>query len=267
MAFMMLPLLPFVERRLIARSLWAIITIAFSRGGSLWKLLKFFWLSSEMRVAFGDCTFDTETRELFRGDAPVHLSPKAFRLLELLLESRPRALSKEELQQELWPKTFVSEANLASLAAEARRAIGDRARGSKLLRTVYGFGYAFSGEAREERPAAGDARQSRFSLVRDEREVALPPGDTVLGRDRPAAGRIADGTVSRRHARITVAARDSTITDLGSKNGTFVNGKRVGEKSDRLSDGDRIQLGSVFLQFRAASADKSTETVRDPRRK
>jgi DNA-binding winged helix-turn-helix (wHTH) protein len=219
-----------------------------------------------MRVVFGDCTFDSETRELLRGDEPVHLSPKAFRLLELLLENRPRALSKEELQQKLWPKTFVSEANLASLAAEARRAIGDRARGSKLLRTVYGFGYAFSGEAREERPAAG-ARQGRFSLVGDEHEVALPRGDTVLGRDRPSVGRIDDGTVSRQHARITVAVETVTIADLGSKNGTFVNGKRVGAKPVRLSDGDQIQLGSVFLAFRAASPEKSTETVRDHRRK
>src|SRR5512144_724807 len=99
-----------------------------------------------MRVSFGDCTFDSETRELLRGGKAVHLSPKAFRLLELLLEERPRALSKEQLQEKLWPRTFVSEANLAGLAAEARRAIGDSSKGSKLLRTVYGFGYAFSGE-------------------------------------------------------------------------------------------------------------------------
>jgi DNA-binding winged helix-turn-helix (wHTH) protein len=220
-----------------------------------------------MRVAFGECTFDSETRELFRDGRRVHLSPKAFRLLELLLEERPRALSKAELQEKIWPKTFVSEANLASLAAETRREIGDRARGSKLLRTVYGFGYAFSGETTEERPAASAARQGRFSLVSDEKEVALPPGDTVLGRERLAAGRIDDGTVSRQHARITVAAQTAAIADLGSKNGTFVNGKRVGARPVRLSDGDQIQLGSVFLAFRAASSEKSTETVRDHRRK
>ncbi|HEY6148762.1 MAG TPA: FHA domain-containing protein [Thermoanaerobaculia bacterium] len=221
-----------------------------------------------MRIAFSGCTFDSETRELFRAGRSVHLSPKAFRLLELLLEERPRALTKAELQEKIWPKTFVSEANLASLAAEARRAIGDSARGAKMLRTVYGFGYAFSGETREESPASGAARQGRFSLVRDEQEVVLGPGDTLLGRDhRLAAGRIDDGTVSRRHARITVAARAAEIADLGSKNGTFLNGKRVGAKPVRLSDGDEIQLGSVFLAFRAASAEKSTETVRDARRK
>jgi DNA-binding winged helix-turn-helix (wHTH) protein len=78
-----------------------------------------------VRVAFGDCTLDSETRELFRNERPAHLSPKAFRLLELLLEGRPRALSKAEIHQKIWPEAFVSEATLASLIAEIREAIGD----------------------------------------------------------------------------------------------------------------------------------------------
>jgi len=218
-----------------------------------------------MRVVFGDCTFDSDTRELLRGGAPVHVSPKAFRLLELLLENRPRALSKQELQEKLWPETFVSEANLASLAAEARAAIGDRARGSRLLRTVYGFGYAFSGEAREERPAASAARPGRFLIVRDEEEIALAPGDNVLGRDPSASVRIDDATVSRQHARIFVTSRDATIEDLGSKNGTFLDGKRVRARPVRLAAGQQIQVGSVFLTFRRPSSEKSTETLRGRR--
>jgi DNA-binding winged helix-turn-helix (wHTH) protein len=219
-----------------------------------------------MRVTFGDCTLDSETRQLLRGAAAVHLSPKAFRLLELLVENRPRALSKQELQESLWPKTFVSEANLSSLAAEARRAIGDTARGSRLLRTVYGFGYAFSGEIREERPAAGSARRSPFLLIRGDEEIALEPGDNVLGRDPAASLRIDDGTVSREHARIHVTGREATIEDLGSKNGTFLEGKRVGRRPLRLSDGNEIQIGSVFLTFRVLSSGKSTETLGGPRR-
>ncbi len=215
-----------------------------------------------MRVVFGDCTFDSDTRELLRGGAPVHVSPKAFRLLELLLENRPRALSKQELQEKLWPETFVSEANLASLAAEARAAIGDKARGSRLLRTVYGFGYAFSGEAREERPAASAARSGGFLIVWDEEEIALAPGDNVLGRDPSVSVRIDDATVSRQHARILVTSRDATIEDLGSKNGTFLDGKRVRARPVRLAAGQQIQVGSVFLTFRRPSSEKSTETLR-----
>ena len=68
-----------------------------------------------MRVRFGDCVLDSDTRQLsVRGEA-VHLSPRAFQFLELLLESRPRALSKSEIHERLWPGTFVSDGTLASL--------------------------------------------------------------------------------------------------------------------------------------------------------
>jgi DNA-binding winged helix-turn-helix (wHTH) protein len=61
-----------------------------------------------MRVRFGDCVLDTDTRELFRRDKPVHLPPKAFRVLELLVENRPRAVTKDEIHDKIWPGTYVS---------------------------------------------------------------------------------------------------------------------------------------------------------------
>ncbi len=104
-----------------------------------------------MRVRFDECAFDPDTREFFRSGKAAHLHPKAFQLLEILLENRPRALSKKELHERLWPESFVSEANLASLVAEIRRAIGEKGRSARTIRTVHGFGYAFSGDAIEER--------------------------------------------------------------------------------------------------------------------
>jgi len=50
-----------------------------------------------MRVRFGDCVFDASTRELRRAGQPVHLPPKAFQLLELLLSRRPRPVTKAEI--------------------------------------------------------------------------------------------------------------------------------------------------------------------------
>jgi DNA-binding winged helix-turn-helix (wHTH) protein len=211
-----------------------------------------------VRVRFDDCTFDPETRELFRGGKPVHLHPKAFRLLEILLECRPRALSKAELHEGLWPGSFVSEANLASLAAEIRRGIGEKGRGARTLRTVHGFGYAFSGEVRE---AGSTPAGDRFTLAWEQREVTLATGENIIGRDRNAAARIEDSTISRRHARIVVAGKSVMIEDLGSKNGTFVEGKRI-EKPRVLSDGERIQVGSIVLTFRSFSPEKSTDTRR-----
>ncbi len=99
-----------------------------------------------MTIEIGECRFDSLRREVRRGTERVHLSPKAFELLGLLLERRPRAVSKDELFTLLWPKTFVTEASLAGLVAEIRREIRDDARVPRYLRTVHGFGYAFSAD-------------------------------------------------------------------------------------------------------------------------
>jgi DNA-binding winged helix-turn-helix (wHTH) protein len=214
-----------------------------------------------MRVRFGDCIFDSDTRELSRAGKPVHLAPKAFRLLELLVENRPRALSKEELLQELWPKTYVSEGNLPGLAAEIRRAIGEGAE-STVLRTVYGYGYAFSATAEKEKAEPPPAH-GRYWLAWNEREISLANGENIIGRDPAANARIDDSTISRRHARLVIADKRASIEDLGSKNGTFLRGRRM-NKSVRLSDGDVITFGSVTLIFRAVLPGTTTATAREP---
>jgi DNA-binding winged helix-turn-helix (wHTH) protein/Flp pilus assembly protein TadD len=102
-----------------------------------------------MRLSFGDCTFDSASRTLQRVGEHVRISGKAFQLLELLLAARPNPIAKEELFARLWPDTFVSDANLASLIKEIRAAIGDDAKAPRYIRTVHRFGYAFSGDATE----------------------------------------------------------------------------------------------------------------------
>ena len=112
-----------------------------------------------MQVHFGEFTIDTQRRQLRQDDAARHLSPKAFELLLLLLENRPRALSKAELHERLWPSTFVSDATLTSLVAEVRAALGERAAHGRFVRTVHQFGYAFEGSATElatSRPPRAD---------------------------------------------------------------------------------------------------------------
>jgi TolB-like protein/Tfp pilus assembly protein PilF len=102
-----------------------------------------------MRLLFGDCTFDSVARTLMRSGETVRLSGKAFQLLEMLLAARPNPIDKSDLFAKLWPDTFVSEANLASLIKEIRAAIGDDARNPRFVRTVHRFGYAFSGPVTE----------------------------------------------------------------------------------------------------------------------
>ena len=96
-----------------------------------------------MRVAFGDFVFDSDTHELLCGGNRVTLSPKAFQLLEVLIENRPRALSKSVLLNRLWENTFVVEANLSNLVGEIRHALGEDSRTPRFVRTIPRFGYAF----------------------------------------------------------------------------------------------------------------------------
>src|SRR6185295_6208687 len=99
-----------------------------------------------MTLVFGECTFDRGRRELTRRGSAVHAGPQLLRLLELLIDARPRALTKGEIHKELWPDTFVSDGTLTSLVAELRDAIGDEARAPRLVRTIHGYGYLFCGD-------------------------------------------------------------------------------------------------------------------------
>jgi DNA-binding winged helix-turn-helix (wHTH) protein len=208
-----------------------------------------------MRIDLGPVILDTDRHQVFRGAEPVHLSTKAFQLLELLVEERPKALSKDEIQRALWPDTFVSDTSLTTLVNEIRKVLSESGREHRLIRTVHGFGYAFEGPAT---PAA----VSGCRLVWGDRDVPLDEGENILGRDPSARGSIPDASLSRRHARITVRGETATLEDLESKNGTWVGEERVtGPKV--LSDGDTVRLGLVRLVFRAPPGNLSTtKTVR-----
>ena len=207
--------------------------------------------------------FDRESRELSRAGRPVPISPKAFLLFDLLLARRPTAFSKAELHEAIWPDTFVVETNLANLVAELRVALGEKGRRDGFVRTVHGFGYAFSGEAVEEDPKDRHGGVSGVALITDERTFALASGENVLGRDPAAEVFLDDTAVSRRHARITVRGSQATLEDLGSKNGTFLDDGRV-DAPVPLGDEARVRIGTVALTFRMFSLPYSTQTAADP---
>lgn len=217
-----------------------------------------------MRLSFEACVLDLDTRELFRDGQVIPLSPKAFALLELLISKRPKALPKAELQEALWPNTFVSETNLANLVVELRAALGDDAHASRMVRTVPRFGYAFCGQARDETrepPGAGIAAATEYRLIWGQRQIALVPGENMIGRDPTAVVRINDESVSRRHARILVDQSGARLEDLGSKNGTFLRGRALSRPA-LLEDGDEFTLGEVVapLRFHTLGSVATTRT-------
>ena len=217
-----------------------------------------------MTLAFGDFSLDLESRQLLRAGKEVRLSPKALQLLELLVAERPRALAKAEIRDRLWPRTFVSESSLTGLVTTLRGALRDSARDPRYLRTVHGFGYAFCGVVIDEdapRRKAAARRGLQFRLTWEGGNVSLAEGENVLGRVPEAAAWIESASVSRRHARILVSEGKARLEDLGSKNGTFLNGRKI-TSAMALADADEIRLGLMPMTFRAVGGATSTKTAK-----
>ena len=214
-----------------------------------------------MTYRFDNFTLETRTRRLLRGEEEVHLSPKAFDLLTILVANRAQAMAKNDLQQTLWPSTFVQETNLAGLVAEIRHALEDDAEQPRFIRTMHRFGYWFIGQATEQGGRERTATEpGRYWVLWESRQIPLDPGDNVLGRAPDATVWVDAPGVSRHHARIRVEEGEALLEDLGSKNGTYLRGQPVTVPC-RLEDGDQIRLGSVVITFRIPPPAGSTETV------
>jgi DNA-binding winged helix-turn-helix (wHTH) protein len=209
-------------------------------------------------MRFGPFEFDPATHRLTQTGRSVHLTPKAFELLGLLIDAAPSVVSKNELHAQLWPRHAVSDATLVGLVKELRRALDDCDPACRMIRTVHRVGYAFDSPLELDplpAPASG-------LLVIGRRRARLVEGDNLIGRDPACEVWIDNATVSRRHARIVVVGQQVALEDLGSKNGT-----RIGEESlagpQALHDGDRIQFGEVDAVFRDTPSGQPTHTQAD----
>ena len=221
-----------------------------------------------MRTRFAEFTIDSGTRQLHDGGRDVHLSPKAFDLLCLLIEAAPKVVEKADLYSRIWPNTHVVDANLNILIGEIRRAIGDSPQDAKFIRTVHGVGYAFCATALDLPTARAAAEISLCWVVWEGRIWQLSEGDNILGRDPRSDIWLDAPGVSRRHAiiRIDSGNRRAILEDLGSTNGTFIRRASVDGQRE-LTDGDLVQVGTLELTVRLWGAyTAKTKRVR-PRTK
>ena len=210
-----------------------------------------------MNVRFGTFEFDTDRRQLLRDGEEVHLTPKAFDLLALLIQRAPAVVLKAEIHSHLWPGTFVSDATLAGLVKEVRRSLGDD-RAGMVIRTAHRVGFAFAGSIGPSLPEPAAPAVMCWLTVRT-RDIPLRDGVNVIGRDSGAAVWLDVPGVSRRHAQVIVEHGVAVLEDLGSKNGTLVADRPVRGRVT-LRNADRIQVATEVLVFQSSASGISTAT-------
>lgn len=215
-----------------------------------------------MKLRFAAFEFDAATRELRRDGRPVHLSPKAFDLLQVLLEQRPRLVSKDDLQDRLWPDSVVLEANLVNAVAEIRRALGDNPKAPAFVATVSRRGYRFAADAEPlDRTEPPSPAASRWWLVWRDLTLPLAQGTNIVGRHPQSDVWLNAASVSRVHAEIAIAGESAAVEDRQSTNGTFVNGQRISSRHP-LVDGMAVTFGSEPTVYRCWSDTAAPPTER-----
>jgi Tol biopolymer transport system component/DNA-binding winged helix-turn-helix (wHTH) protein len=157
---------------------------------------------------FGEFTVDTDQKVLLREDQPVHLTPKVFDTLLVLLENHRRIVEKEELMKRLWPDTFVEETNLTFNIQQLRKALGDRAQQPVYIETVARRGYRFIADLEEgpgltngqrQQGIETSALQAPTTEIELKGELAAPPAE-------PAARLAVARSISKKSGALAVAA-------------------------------------------------------------
>ena len=198
------------------------------------------------------CEIDCDRRRILRHGAEQRLPRKAFDLLLVLLDQRPKVVTKDVLIKRVWADAFVADANLAILIGDVRAALGDDAKEPRMIKTHHRVGYSFTADVTEVAAASHDRGQPAFILEATRRRILLFEGAVTLGRDGGCGIVINDPSISREHAVLTVTDGQLTVADRASKNGTRVDDQRIGDETP-VRPGQRIRFGSIEL------------IVRDPR--
>lgn len=122
---------------------------------------------------FGSCRLLVPSRELYRDGSLIAVEPKVFDLLVFLIANRDRAIDKNELQDEVWSGTVVTETSVTRCVMKARRAIRPVRGEVELITTVRGHGYRFTGEVKELSPDS--SRQGPARNLPDKPSLVVLP--------------------------------------------------------------------------------------------
>lgn len=208
----------------------------------------------------GDWLVEPSVNRLTRGDQTVQLELKAMEVLLCLVESAGEVVTKRQILDMVWQTEFVSDNTLQRRVAELRGAFGDDRKAPSYIETIHKLGYRLIAPVEGVALPVSGGEGATCWLICESSSIPLQPGETVIGRGTEADIVIRSPKVSRRHARIAVDANQAVIEDLGSTNGTSVNGSRL-DAPRALLHGDEIQIGRGARVYQFARSDTDAETV------
>ena len=218
---------------------------------------------------------EPQLNRVSNGEISVHLEPKVMDVLLCLADNQGRVVSRRDLVDTVWSTEFISASSLTHAIADRRKALADNARAPQIIETIPKRGYrliARTGAGAQQQgtisrldghpqPLAvivgNEARlgnpigfeESDHHLVLGDVEIPLTRPTIVFGRGQEADIQFRVPEVSRRHAMLRVGPGDAVIEDLGSKNGTDVNSRRL-DGAQQLVSGDTIGIGATTMVYR-----------------
>ncbi len=127
-----------------------------------------------MQYVFGDYEFDAEVFELRHGGSQISATPQVLAILQLLLVSRPRVVTKDELVEEIWEGRAITDGAISVRMNALREAIGDSGAEQRIVQTVRGQGFRFVAPVKAE-----TTQSDRPALVEHTRD---DPEQSLIGR-------------------------------------------------------------------------------------
>lgn len=227
---------------------------------------------------FGEFELDLAAYALRRGRVRIKLEKVPMEVLILLVASAGALVERREIQAALWGADVFVERDSAINTAirKIRQALEDDAEKPRFVETVVGKGYRFiapverrvwgsqveRSDIETARPSSARWRRTfpSYCVTRGKQEFVLDTGENLLGRDPTARVYVDHASVSRRHARISIRSERAVLEDLKSRNGTYLDGRRI-EAPTEIRHGAIIGLGPITLTFLVLSAPASTRPV------
>jgi DNA-binding winged helix-turn-helix (wHTH) protein len=213
---------------------------------------------------FGAFELDVAAFSLRRAGERLKLEKIPMEVLILLVSRRGTLVGRTEITESLWdPCVFVEHDSAINTAIrKIRQALDDDADMPRFVETVVGKGYRFIASVTRRSPSSSPrgVGLASHSVFRGKQEFILEDGDNLLGRDPGAQVCVDHPSVSRQHAKIVLRSGRATLEDLQSRNGTFVNGRRL-DAPTQLGHAAVIGLGPITLTFVSRSASRSTQPM------